>query len=129
MRVGYDILGNIAVLKFDRGIKASEKKKFAEEFLKRNKSVKTVVEKIGKFRGRLRIQKTKYIAGEKTKEALYKENGCVFRLNADSCYFSSRLASERAEIAKKTKKKESVLVMFGGIAVYAIVIAKLSKPS
>ena len=128
MKIGYDILGNIAILKFDRSIKVREKKRFADEFLRKNKSVKTVVEKTGKFTGRLRIQKTKYVAGEKTKEALYKENGCIFRFNVDSCYFSSRLASERLEIAKKIKKKENVLVMFGGIAVYAIVIAKLSKP-
>ena len=123
---GYDIIGNIAIVKFDRNIRFRDKKKFALNFLKENKNVKTVLEKISKFGGRLRIQKTKYIAGERTKEVLYKENKCIFRFNVDSCYFSPRLASERKEIAKMVKKNEKVLVLFGGVAPYAIVITKLS---
>lgn len=125
--VGYDVLGNIAIVKFSRGTKGSEKKKFALQFLKRNKNVKTVLEKLEKFKGRLRTQKTRHIAGEKTKEALYKENSCVFRVNVDSCYFSPRLASERKEIASLVGKGENVLVLFGGVAPFGIVIAKLSK--
>jgi len=91
------------------------------------KGVKTVLEKRDKFKGRLRKQETKWILGEKTKEVLYKENNCLFRFNVDSCYFSPRLSSDRLEIAKMTKKGENVLVMFGGIGVYALVVAKNSK--
>ena len=123
----YDVLGNIAIVKFSRWVKLSGKKKFALQFLKKNKNVRTVLEKVGKFKGRLRTQKTKFIAGDRTKEALYRENGCVFRLNVDTCYFSPRLASERKEIAEKVKKGEKILVLFGGVAPFAIVIAKLSK--
>ncbi len=123
----YDVVGNICIVKFDRNVKSREKRKFASEFLKKNKNVRTVLEKIDKFSGRLRVQKTRYIAGDKTKEALYKENGCILRFNVDNCYFSPRLASERREIAGMCKRGEKVLVMFGGIGVYAIVIAKLSK--
>ena len=125
--VGYDILGNIAIVKFPKGEKAKQKKQFAKKFLNGNKHVTTVLEKSGKFKGRLRTQRTKYLFGVKTKEALYKENNCVFRLNIDTCYFSPRLASERKEISSMVKKGERVLVMFGGIAPFAIVIAKLSK--
>lgn len=124
---GYDILGNIAIVKFDRGVKASQKRKEALRLLKRQSGVKTVLEKVGKFSGRLRTLKTKYIAGEKTKEVLYKENSCVFRFNVDSCYFSPRLSSDRLEVASQVKKGERVLVMFGGVAPYAIVIGKYSK--
>ena len=123
----YDVIGNIAIVKFDRKIKSNAKKKFALKFLKENRNVRTVLEKIGKFSGRLRKQKTKYLAGENNKEALYKENNCLFRLNVDSCYFSPRLASERKEIALMCRKNESVLVLFGGVAPFAIAIAKLSK--
>jgi tRNA (guanine37-N1)-methyltransferase len=125
----YDIYGNIAVLKFRRGVLLREKKKVALRFLEEHKSVSTVLEKVEKFSRRLRTQKTKWLAGEKTKEALYRENDCVFRFNVDSCYFSPRLASERKEIALKVKKGENVLVMFGGVAPFAIVIGKLSKAS
>jgi len=125
--VGYDIIGNLAILKFDRDTKHAQKKKFAEKFLREHKNVRTILDYGAGFSGRLRTHKTKYLAGDKTKEALYKENGCTFRLNVDACYFSGRLASERKEIAKKVKKKEGVLVMFGGVCPFGIVIAKLSK--
>jgi tRNA (guanine37-N1)-methyltransferase len=126
---GQDILGNIAILKFGRGESAAKKKKEALEFMREHRNVKTALEKSDKFKGRLRTLKAKYIAGEKTKEALYRENGCEFRLNVESCYFSPRLASERKEIADMTEKGESVLVMFGGVAPFAIVIAKTKKPA
>lgn len=123
----FDIIGNIAIVKFQKEVNFKEKKEFARELLKKNKSVRTVLEKTGKFKGRLRKQTTKYIAGEKTKEALYRENGCMFRFNVDDTYFSSRLSNERKEIAHKIRKGDKVLVMFAGISPYSIIIAKLSK--
>jgi len=123
----FDVFGNIAIVNFPRDSKEKEKKEFAKRLLKENKSVKTILEKVGKIKGRLRKPETKYLAGEKTKEVLYKENGCVFRFNVDTTYFSPRLSNERKEIAKKIKKGEEVLVMFAGVAPYSIVIAKNSK--
>ena len=123
----YDILGNIALVKYSREMKFKEKKKFALKLLKEHKHISSVLEKSGKFSGRLRTLKTRFIAGEKTKEVLYKENSCVFRFNMDTCYFSPRLSSERREIASLVKKGEKVLVLFGGVAPFAIVIAKHSK--
>jgi len=123
----FNILGNIAIVNFPRGFKSTQKKKFANKILRENKSVKTVLEKVGKVKGRLRKLTTKYIAGEKTKEVLYKENNCVFRFNIDTTYFSPRLSNERKEIAKKIKRGENVLVMFAGVAPFSIVIAKNSK--
>src|SRR3989338_5278124 len=125
---GYDIIGSIAIVKFDRSVKNAEKKKFADDFLREHRNIKTVLEKTGKFSGRLRVQKTKYLAGEKTKEALHKESGCIFRLNVESCYFSPRLSNERAEISEIVKKDENVLVLFGGVAPFAIAVAKTKKP-
>jgi tRNA (guanine37-N1)-methyltransferase len=72
---------------------------------------------------------TRYIAGEKNKEVLYKENGCSFRFNVDTTYFSPRLSNERKEIACLIKKNSDVLVMFAGVAPFSIVIAKNSKPN
>lgn len=124
---GYDVFGNIVVMKFSKDVKARDKKQFAEKFLKGNKPVTTVLEKTGKFKGRLRKMQTNYIAGEKTKESLYKENGCVFRFNIDTTYFSPRLSNERKEIAKAVRRGEKVLVMFAGVAPYSVVIAKNSR--
>lgn len=123
----YDIIGSIALVKFDRDASAAAKKRWALGFLRGHSAVKTVLEKSAKISGRLRTPKTKYIAGDKTKEALHRENGCEFRLNVDTCYFSPRLSSERAELASLVKKGERVLVMFGGVGVFAVVIAKQKK--
>lgn len=123
----FDRFGNIALVKFGKGAKLKDKKKFAEKLLKKNKSIKTVLEKTGKFKGRLRKQETKHLVGEKTKEVLYKENNCVFRFNIDKTYFSPRLNNERKEISQKVKKGDDILVMFAGVAPYSIVIAKNSR--
>ena len=125
----YDVLGNIVLVKFLRETRFKEKKKFAQRFLNEHKNVRTVLEKTDKIKGRLRIPKSKFIAGENTKEVLYNENCCVFRFNVDSCYFSPRLSSERKEIAGLVKKNEKVLVMFGGVGPFAVAIAKRKKAS
>jgi len=128
MRIGsYDILGTVAIAKFPEGTDAKDKKKFAEKLLQEQKMIKTVLEKKEKIKGRLRKLSTEFVAGEKTKEVLYRENNCVFRFNVDETYFSPRLSNERKEIASKIKKDEVVLVMFAGVAPYSIVIAKNSK--
>jgi tRNA (guanine37-N1)-methyltransferase len=123
----FDRFGNIVVMKFDKATKLKDKKRAAERILKSNKSITSVLEKAGKFKGRLRLMQTKHLAGKKTKESIYRENNCVFRFNIDETYFSPRLSNERKEISGKIKKGENVLVMFGGVAPYAIVIAKNSK--
>lgn len=123
----YDILGSIAIVRFPKKLKQKEKKVFAEKLLKKQNSLKTVLEKYGKIKGRLRKIQTKYLAGIKTKEVLYRENSCVFRFNIDDTYFSPRLSNERKEIASKIKKSQEILVMFAGVSPYSIVIAKNSK--
>ena len=123
----YDFLGNIAIVNFPERMGFPEKKKIALKLLKENKSVETVLEKFGKVQGRLRKPILKYVAGEKTKEVLYRENNCVFRFNVDTTYFSPRLSNERKEIASEIKPTDVVFVMFAGVAPFSIVIAKNSK--
>src|SRR3989338_6830983 len=122
----FNILGNIAIVNFSDKISLELKKKFAEQLLLKYPHIKTVLEKSGKFSGRLRKMKTTHLAGEKNKEVLYKENNCIFRFNLDTTYFSPRLNNERKEIASLIKKNEEVLVMFAGVAPYSICIAKNS---
>lgn len=125
----YDILGDIAIIKFNDNISKEEKITKAKELMQSYKCVKTVLEKANKVSGRLRTIKTNFLIGENKKETLYKENGCLFKLNVETCYFSPRLANERLEIAKlilKSKiKNPSVLVLFSGVAPFPIVIAKI----
>jgi len=125
----YDVVGNIAILKFASSVKKAEKVRVAKQLMGERKSVRTVVEKSDRVKGRLRTIKTLYLAGEKTLEALYLENGCRFRLNIESCYFSPRLSNERKVVADQVKKGERVLVMFAGVGPFSIVIAKNSSAS
>jgi len=137
----YDILGNIAIIKFqDReNSKISKKEKLekAKQLLKQYKTLRTVLEKANKVSGRLRTIKTKHLLGEKNLEADYLENNCRFKFNVETCYFSPRLAGERLEIAKlinkeiekRKLKKANVLVMFSGAGPFSIVISKHSKAS
>lgn len=125
----FDVVGNIAILKFDKNEKKKNKLISANDLLESNNNIKTVLEKTDKVKGRLRTIKTAFLAGEKTKIATYKENGCLFKFNIDTTYFSPRLSNERNELAKQVKKDEDVLVLFGGVGPFAIVIGKLAKPS
>lgn len=123
----FSVLGNIAIVNFNDDFPSKDKKKFAEKILKENNAIKTVLEKSGKFKGRLRKMETKWVAGDKTKEVLYRENDCVFRFNIDTTYFSPRLSGERKELSELIKSNEEVFVMFAGVAPFSIVIAKNSK--
>lgn len=127
----FDVLGNIALVKFpgNKNYSLEKKKQFAQQLLEKHNAIKTVLEKTGKFKGRLRKQETRWLAGEKNKEVLYKENGCRFRFNIDKTYFSQRLSEERKEIADKINNGDRVLVMCAGIAPYSIVISKNSNPA
>jgi tRNA (guanine37-N1)-methyltransferase len=126
----YDLLGNIALIKseYDNKKKTrADKLKQAGQLFKQH-SVTTVLEKAGDVKGRLRTIRPKYVAGEKTFIANYRENGCQFKFDTRTCYFSPRLSNDRKIIAEKIKKNERILVMFSGVGVYPIVIYKNSKP-
>ncbi len=122
----FDIIGSIAIIDIPSSLRKKEEL-IARTLLEGNKSIRTVLKKADKFRGRLRTRKLKFLMGENTKEAEYRENGCVFRFNVETSYFSPRLSSDRLDVARQVKKNEKVLVMFSGVAPYPIVIAKNSK--
>jgi tRNA (guanine37-N1)-methyltransferase len=130
-KIPQDIVGNIAILKFPKRTFWIVKKFKANKFLKQNKTVTTVVEKTEKFSGQLRIPTTKYLAGEKTRIAIYKENDCTFKFDINRTYFSPRLSNERKviadEVVKLVKRNAKILIMFAGISPYPIVIARKLK--
>ena len=122
----FDIIGTIAKLEIPPALRKKEKV-IAATMLELNPAIKTVVRKAAIHSGEYRLQKVKVIAGEKTKETTHKENGVAMLLDIEKCYFSPRLSSERLRIAKQVRKGENVLVMFSGVGVYPLVIAKHSK--
>jgi len=122
----FDLIGEVALIHISKKIKNKEKI-IANALLKNNKNIQTVYSK-GKHFGKLRKQKIKFLAGKKSEEVTYKESGCLFKFNIKTCFFSPRLSTDRLEIAKQVKTREKVLVLFAGIAPYAIVLAKIAKP-
>lgn len=119
----FEVIGNIAILQLDEDerIKA---KNIAQQILKENKHIKTVALKTERIKGRLRKRKLKIIAGEKNFETVHRESDCLMKLDVEKCYFSPRLSNERIEIAGQIKGRKKVLVMFAGVAPFALVIAK-----
>ncbi|MEM2956366.1 MAG: RsmD family RNA methyltransferase [Candidatus Pacearchaeota archaeon] len=124
MKLGsFDTIGNIAILP----LFTKNPKSIAKTLLTENKNIKSVFMKVEKIKGRLRTRKLKYISGEKIKETIHKESGCLFKLDIEKCYFSPRLSNDRIEIMKQVKPGERVLVMFSGVGPYGIIIAKNTK--
>lgn len=119
----FEVIGSIAILQSSNEEK-SRAKAIAQQILKENKYVKTVALKSERIKGRLRKRKLKIIAGIKNLETTHRESDCLMKLDAGTCYFSPRLSNERIEIAKEVKGKKKVLVMFAGVAPFALVIAK-----
>lgn len=131
--ISNDTVGNILILRFQRKYFNFMKKIYAKKYLSKTKNITTVLEKTDNISGELRIPKLKYLAGEKTFETLYKENGCTFRFDVSKTYFSPRLSNERNIISDEVvklcnpNKKTRILIMFAGVAPYPIVIARKLK--
>ncbi len=124
----FDIVGDLAIFSdFPKELKEKEKL-IGETLLQMHKNIKVVLKKIGKYSGEFRTPTLKVLAGEKRKETVHVEHGCKFTVNPEKAYFSSRLGGERKRIALQVAKTESVLVLFSGIGVYPIVIAKIAQP-
>ena len=122
LKTSMDVVGTIAILEVPRELE-KRSRVIAEALLKSNRQVKTVVRK-GKHGGVFRTQELIHLAGENTKEAVYRENGVVLKVDVEKVYFSPRLSNERLRIMRLVKKGEEVLVMFSGCAPYVCVISK-----
>ena len=126
LRKSFDIVGDVAILEIPREL-AKKQKIIARTVLDMHKNVNAVYVEQGGRTGKLRLQKMKWLAGEKRTETTCRENGISLRLDVAKAYFSPRISSERERIYKQVKKGETVLVMFSGVAPYVIEIAKHSK--
>lgn len=102
-------------------------KRQAEEIMRAHKNIKAVLKKIGGRKGEYRTYRLRLIAGISNTEVLHKEYGMLFRLDPRKVYFSPREAEERQRIAGLARSRERILIMFSGIAPYAIAIARKKK--
>ncbi len=68
------------------------------------------------------------IAGDKNTETIYKENGCLYKMDVSKVMFSLGNSFERMRMSRISNENEIVLDMFAGIGQFSIQIAKHSKP-
>lgn len=123
----FDVIGNILIFT-DFPKELNKKEKLVGEYLiKKFKNIDTVTKKSKKYSGKLRTAKLKILAGSKSKETVHKESGLKMKVNPEKVYFSPRSGTERLRITNLVRKDEEVLVMFSGIAPFALVISKHSK--
>lgn len=127
----YDILGDIAIIEFDKFRSHDKKKvklfkrKIAEAITITNKKVKTVYEKTSKIKGKYRLRELGLLYGENKSETIYKENKCLYKLDVKRTFFTPRLIFERRRIASSDIKKNEIIVdLFAGIGPISIQIAK-----
>lgn len=125
--VSFDVVGSkekaVAIVEIEEKLK-DRRKDIAEEIMKKNKNVKSVLEKSSERKGELRLRELNLILGDTNTEVIHKEYGYSLKLDPKKTYFSPREATERQRIASQVKEKEIVLVMFSGICPFAIAIAK-----
>ena len=122
---GYDILGNIAIIKSE--LNKNEELEVAKEILNFNKQITTVVAQMGAVSGKYRLRKFRYVSGIKTFISNYRESGCLFKFDIRKTFFSNRLSYERERINSQVKENENICVMFAGVGPFAIEIAKKHK--
>jgi tRNA (guanine37-N1)-methyltransferase len=128
MSRSFDVVGSkeksVAIVEI-RDEEKGREKEIAEEIMKKQKSVKSVLKKESMRKGDYRTRKYRLIAGDKNTEVLHKEYGYALRFDPQKVYFSVREGTERQRIAKQVKAGELVMVMFAGVGPYAIAIAKV----
>lgn len=122
VRGSFDSVGDIAILEIPKELRKQEKI-IVKTFQHLHPHFKVVAKKTGGHEGPYRVQKLKVIGGEKRTTTEHKESGLRIRVDINKAYFSPRLSTERLRIAQQVKKGENVLVLFSGVAPYALVIA------
>ena len=120
---GFDIVGDIAVIKIPEALQ-SRKGLIGEALIRNVKTVHTVLAQITPVSGEYRTRDLEVIFGEEKTITIYKEHGCMFKVDLAQAYFSPRLSTERLRIAKLVKPGETVTNLFAGVGAYSIIIAK-----
>ncbi|MFQ6086108.1 MAG: class I SAM-dependent methyltransferase family protein [Candidatus Bathyarchaeia archaeon] len=125
--IPYEIIGDVAVIKsFLVKATVSTLRAQAEIIMERNPHVKTVLYQTAPVIGEYRTRGLKWILGKRKTNAIYKENGCLFRIDLPRVYFSPRLSFERMRLARLVRPNEIVVNMFAGTGPFSIVIARHS---
>ncbi len=122
----YDIVGDIAIIRIPESLE-QKNEIIAEAVMQAHKRVKTVLQQVSPVSGGFRLRELEWVGGELGTETIYREHGCLAKVDLKRCYFSPRLSYERKRIAQRVQPGEVIVNMFAGVGCYSIIIAKLSK--
>jgi len=123
-----EFIGDLALIRTPLDMNPEELKPLALEILKRFNFVKSVWAAIPGVEGPYRLRKHVLLAGEDRSETLYREHGCVFKVDINKVYISPSLNYEHYRIAKLVAPGETVLNMFAGAGLFSLIIARYAKP-
>jgi tRNA (guanine37-N1)-methyltransferase len=115
----YDIVGSIAIVEVPPLLQTKEAL-IGQKVLEVNKTVKTVLKKLGGHEGEYRTQRMECIAGDNTRDTVVTENGVKLKVNVETAYYSIRMATERKRILRMITPGERILCMFSGIGPYPV---------
>lgn len=123
-----EFIGDIALIRTPFGLNPESLKPLAEEILRRLPYVKSVWAALPGVEGPYRLRKHVWLAGEARSETIYKEHGCVFKVDINKVYISPSLNYEHARVARMVRPDEVVVNMFSGAGLFSIIIAKHARP-
>jgi tRNA (guanine37-N1)-methyltransferase len=118
----YEVIGDIAIVSIPDEIE-NRKAEIADVIRKQNKSIKTVLQRLGGAEGVERVHRYEILYGDKT-ETLYRENGCIFHVDPTKVYVSPRMNAERTRLLNLAKDGEGILCAFAGIGLFPVVLAR-----
>ena len=121
----FDVIGDIAIL--DTETSRNNAEEIARAILAVHKNVRTVLSAITPVTGEFRTREFRVITGEPRTDTIYKEHGCRYLVDLQHIYFNPRLSTERARIAGRVRRDETVIDMFAGVGPFSILIAKRAK--
>jgi tRNA (guanine37-N1)-methyltransferase len=119
----YDIIGDVCILQLPEKLQ-DRRRAIGEAFLKSMKNIRIVLNKTEPLSGEYRVGEYEVLAGEGGTETIYREHGCVFKLDISKVFFTPRLSAERARVASLAKPGEVICDLFAGIGPFSIIIAK-----
>lgn len=123
-----EFIGDLALIRVPIGVDPESLRPLAEELIKRFSFVKSVWAALPGVEGAYRLRKHVWLAGEQRSETIYREHGCLFKVNINKVYISPSLNYEHIRIARLVKPGEVVVNMFAGAGLFSIIIAKYSRP-
>jgi len=124
-----EVIGDIAILRKPPDLNIEFFKPVAEMLLKKLPYVKSVWLAISPIKSEHRVREYVHLAGEPRSETIYKEHGCLFKIDILNVYISPTLSYEHIRIAKLVMKNENIINMFAGAGLFSIIIAKHAKPT